>query len=55
MAGSDYKNNIGQINNNGQLIKNISVSILKKKPINKCTKEELDAEFEYFFNKVPCN
>ena len=34
MAGSDYKNNIGQINNNGQLIKNISVSILKKKPIN---------------------
>ena len=34
VAGSDYKNNIGQINNNGQLIKNISVSILKNKLIN---------------------
>ena len=34
VAGSDYKNNLGQINNNGQLIKNISVNILKNKPIN---------------------
>jgi UDP-glucose 4-epimerase len=34
VAGSDYKNNLGQINNNGQLIKNISASILKNKPIN---------------------
>lgn len=33
VAGSDYKNNIGQINNNGQLIKNICANILKNKPI----------------------
>jgi UDP-glucose 4-epimerase len=34
VAGSDYKNNIGQINKNGQLIKNISTNILKNKPIH---------------------
>jgi UDP-glucose 4-epimerase len=34
VAGSDYKNNIGQINNNGQLIKNICTNILKNKPIH---------------------